>query len=42
MERRNASQVGAKTGLGTGMMKQVLPLVAALVTGAMSRNAVAG
>jgi hypothetical protein len=40
--REAASRAGAQTGLGADVMKRMLPLVATLVMGAMSRRASAG
>ncbi len=40
--RRVAAEAGAQTGLGPDVMKRMLPLVATLVMGAMSRQATAG
>ena len=40
--RRVAAQAGAETGLGPDVMKRMLPLVATLVMGAMSRQAASG
>jgi hypothetical protein len=42
VSRRVASETGAQTGLGPEVMKRMLPLVATLVMGAMSRQAAAG
>ena len=42
VSRRVASETGAQTGLGPDVMKRMLPLVATLVMGAMSRQAAAG
>ncbi len=39
VSRRVAAETGAQTGLGPEVMKQLLPLVATLVMGAMSRQA---
>jgi hypothetical protein len=41
VSRRVAAAAGAQTGLGADVMKQVLPLVATMVMGAMSRQAAA-
>jgi hypothetical protein len=41
VSRRVASETGAQTGLGPEVMKRMLPLVATLVMGAMSRQAAA-
>jgi hypothetical protein len=38
VSRRVAAEAGAQTGLGANVMKQMLPLVASLVMGAMSRQ----
>ena len=42
VSRRVAAETGAQTGLGPDVMKRMLPLVATLVMGAMSRHAAAG
>ena len=42
VSRRVASETGAQTGLGPDVMKRMLPLVATLVMGAMSRQAASG
>ena len=42
VSRRVAAEAGAQTGLGPDVMKRMLPLVAALIMGAMSRQAAAG
>jgi hypothetical protein len=42
VSRQVAARAGAQTGLGPEVMKRMLPLVAALVMGAMSRQAAAG
>jgi hypothetical protein len=42
VSRRVAAQAGAQTGLGPDVMKRMLPLVATLVMGAMSRQAASG
>lgn len=42
VSRQVAARAGAQTGLGPDLMKRMLPLVAALVMGAMSRQAAAG
>jgi hypothetical protein len=42
VSRRVAAEAGAQTGLGPDVMKRMLPLVATLVMGAMSRQASAG
>ena len=39
VSRRVAAETGAQTGLGPDVMKRMLPLVATLVMGAMSRQA---
>lgn len=39
VSRRLAAETGAQTGLGPEVMKRMLPLVATLVMGAMSRHA---
>jgi hypothetical protein len=39
VSRQVAAQAGAQTGLGSDVMKRMLPLVATLVMGAMSRQA---
>ena len=41
VSRRVAAETGAQTGLGPEVMKRMLPLVATLVMGAMSRQAAA-
>jgi hypothetical protein len=41
ISRQVAARAGAQTGLGAEVMKRMLPLVATLVMGAMSRNAAA-
>ena len=41
VSRQVAAQAGAQTGLGPEVMKRMLPLVATLVMGAMSRQATA-
>jgi hypothetical protein len=38
VSRQVAAQAGAQTGLGSDVMKRMLPLVATLVMGAMSRQ----
>jgi hypothetical protein len=42
VSRQVAAATGAQTGLGPDVMKRLLPLVATLVMGAMSRQAAAG
>lgn len=42
VSRQVAAQASAQTGLGPDVMKRMLPLVAALVMGAMSRQAASG
>jgi hypothetical protein len=42
VSRQVAAQAGAQTGLGADVMKRMLPLVATLVMGAMSRQASSG
>jgi hypothetical protein len=42
VSRQVAAQAGARTGLGPDVMKRMLPLVAALVMGAMSRQTGSG
>jgi hypothetical protein len=42
VSRQVAAQAAAQTGLGPDVMKRMLPLVATLVMGAMSRHAAAG
>jgi hypothetical protein len=42
VSRRVAAETGAQTGLGPDVMKRLLPLVATLVMGAMSRQTAAG
>ena len=42
VSRRVASETAAQTGLGPEVIKRMLPLVATLVMGAMSRQAAAG
>jgi hypothetical protein len=42
VSRQVAAQAGAQTGLGPEVMKRMLPLVATLVMGAMSRQAAPG
>ena len=42
VSRQVAAQAGAQTGLGPDVMKRMLPLVATLVMGAMSRQAASG
>jgi hypothetical protein len=42
VSRQVAAQAGAQTGLGPDVMKRMLPLVATLVMGAMSRQASSG
>jgi hypothetical protein len=42
VSRQVAAQAGAQTGLGPEVMKRMLPLVATLVMGAMSRQAATG
>lgn len=42
VSRRIAAETGARTGLGPDVMKRMLPLVATLVMGAMSRQAASG
>jgi hypothetical protein len=42
VSRQVAAQAGAQTGLGPEVMKRMLPLVATLVMGAMSRHAAPG
>jgi hypothetical protein len=42
VSRKVAAQAGAQTGLGSEVMKRMLPLVATLVMGAMSRQRAAG
>ena len=42
VSRRVAAETGAQTGLGPDVMKRMLPLVATLVMGAMSRQPTAG
>ena len=42
VSRQVAARAGAQTGLGPEVMKRMLPLVATLVMGAMSRQATAG
>ena len=41
VSRRLAAETGAQTGLGADVMKRMLPLVASLVMGAMSRQTAA-
>ncbi len=42
VSRRVAAQAGAQTGLGADVMKRMLPLVATLAMGALSRQAASG
>jgi hypothetical protein len=42
VSRQVAAQAGAQAGIGADVMKRMLPLVAALVMGAMSRQASTG
>lgn len=42
ISRQVAAEAGAQTGLGAEVMKRMLPLVATMVMGAMSRQAAAG
>jgi hypothetical protein len=42
VSRQVAAQAAAQTGLGPEVMKRMLPLVATLVMGAMSRQAAGG
>lgn len=42
VSRQLAAQAGAQTGISPDLMKRMLPLVATLVMGAMSRQAAAG
>jgi hypothetical protein len=42
VSRQVAAQAGAQTGLGPEVMKRMLPLVATLVMGAMSRYVTTG
>lgn len=42
VSRQVAAQAGAQTGIGPEVMKRMLPLVAALVMGAMSQRAASG
>jgi hypothetical protein len=42
VSRQVAAQAGAQAGLGADVMKRMLPLVATLVMGAMSRQAAPG
>lgn len=42
VSRRVASEAGSQTGLSADVMKRMLPLVATLVMGAMSRQTAAG
>jgi hypothetical protein len=42
VSRQVAARAGAQTGLGPDVMKRMLPLVATLVMGAMSRQATTG
>lgn len=42
VSRQVAANAGAQTGLGPDVMKRMLPLVATLVMGAMSRHTAAG
>lgn len=42
VSRQVAASAGAQTGLGPDVMKRMLPLVATLVMGAMSRHTAAG
>ena len=42
VSRQVAAQASAQTGLGADVLKKMLPLVATLVMGAMSRQAASG
>jgi hypothetical protein len=42
VSRRVAAETGAQTGLGADVMKRMLPLVATLMMGALSRQAATG
>jgi hypothetical protein len=39
VSRRVAQRASGQTGIGVGILKQMLPLVAAMVMGGLSRNA---